>query len=300
MSVYVWTKELVSAAIGSWPNDEYIEYKILATSEGKLYIPTTWTNHTSRSSGTVWADYNWKVYIDWVYGITVSWTAGSSSGKLLSGSFTAWQEYTIKIVPVTIDYWWALAYCWYWASSTYKSLLTEVTHCNTYVWYALSATDTWNYFRYWLFYTCTTLTSIEDEYMPDTVKTVWTDFRGNEFYWCTGLTKAAKEAYSSSITSIWNYFRELQYSWCTNITEVPCWIDSSVGSSWYRNSQFNGCTKQKTVKVYSDVWYAAVTDSTLSNSYVSTVYVPSAYLNNFKNSTKRPWVNITDSKFTWY
>lgn len=292
-------KELKSAYLGSYPNDEYIEYKIRASSEWKVCIPTNWTNHTSRTSSTVWADYNWKIYLDWSYVATVTWTSYAGSIRTLSGWLTAWQEYTVRIEPVTIDYWRALAFSFMNLSSTYRDLVTEVVHWNTYVWYALSATNTGNYFRYWIFYSCSNLTNIDDEILPNTVKTIWTNFRSYEYGFCTSLTKAAKEAYSTATTSIWEYYRWYQYMGSENIVEVPCWIDGTASGSNYRISQFYHCDKNKTVKVYSDVWPNTIS-SALINDYVTTVYVPSAYLNNYKNATTYPWSSIDDSKFTWY
>ena len=48
------------------------------------------------------------------------------------------------------------------------------------------------------------------------------------------------------------------------------------------------------------MWSAPTASNSLDNSKVLAVRVPTAYLNNYKDSTLNPWVNITDSKFVWY
>lgn len=190
-------------------------------------------------------------------------------------------------------------------------------------------TDVGSYFRYYQYNLCTALTTAPQEVLPNTVTTIGTyfradqylkcssltsapqevlpnwvtsidgSFRASQYNWCTSLTKAPQEALPSSLTYIGTYFRSNQYAWCTNLAEVQWMIDLSIGNSNYRNYQFYNCNTTKTIKVLSDVWYGW-TSTTLSDSYVSTVSVPSAYLQNFIDSTLYPRRSITNSKFVWY
>ena len=80
---------------------------------------------------------------------------------------------------------------------------------------------------------------------------------------------------------------------------VSWWKDLSKGASNYRGSFLYNCTANKVIVVISDVWYAGAS-TVLTTNYITQVRVPSAYLNNFKSTTKRPWVDISDSKFVGY
>ena len=283
--IYIWEYETAT---------EYIEYKMNANSSGNLYVPTGWYN----TSGLPSCTYSWKVSVDGWTETTYSWT-GSDWGSIALIWFTPWSSHTIKIAPTTEDYGWARAY--WWLSTPWATYLTEIVYDSSYMWYAVSATDTWAYFRWLEYRWCTNLTAPAEEFLPDTVSTIWNGFRTQQYYGCTSLTYATEEVLPNSVTSIGTTFRSTQYHGCTALTEIKWWKDLSIGNStWYRNQQFNGCTSNKTVKVLSDVWYGAYNSYTLDNSYVTSVSVPSAYLNNFKNSSNYPWVWITDSKFIWY
>lgn len=271
---------------------EYIEYKINADSGGRLYIPLGWFS----TSGSQDCSYSWKVSVDGGTETTYSWTGASWTYITLSW-YGANTNHIIKIVPTTEDYWWARAYCWN-SSSNY---ITEIVYDSSYMWYAVSATDTWDNFRYYQYYWCTQLTKPAEEYLPDTVTTIGGSFRRWEYRNCTALTYASEESLPNSVTSIWGSFRYQQFNGCSALTEIKWWKDLSIGNSTNsRRNQFYNCTSNKTVKVLSDVWYNSYSQSTLENDYVTSVSVPSAYLTNFKNSSNYPWVWIDDSKFIWY
>lgn len=325
MSVYIWTVELESAYIGDYfiPPKESIVYKMNADSNGRLYVPIAWIGNDGNRA----CPYNWDIRVDWWTATNYSWTWSSWWSITLSW-YTAWSSHTIIITPVTPAYQRARAY---WRENTvWKDNLTEIIYDWSYMWFWISATDTWYSFRRFQYYECTSLINAYEEVLPDTVTGIWQYFRSEQYRWCTSLTKAADEVLPSwvktilsdfrryqylgctsitttwvealpdTITSIWTRFRDMQYQWCTSLTTISWWIDLSLGWSTYRRQQFFNCHTWMTVTVLSDVWYSSYSSDTLNNSYVDTVRVPNAYLNNFKNSSNWPWTNITDSKFIWY
>ena len=240
---------------------EYIEYRMNANEDGDLFVPTWWY-----SISWVWnCPYSWKISIDGWTEATYSWTW--STNPIYFDWYTAWTSHTIKIVPTTEDYQRARAFWW---SSNGNSYLTEIVYDSSYMWYAVSAIDTWNRFRYRQYSWCTSLINSAEEYFPDTVTTVWENFMGRQYYWCTSLT------------------------------EIRWWYDLSLWNSSYREDQYYWCKANKTVKVLSDVWYSSYNLYTLENTYVTSVSVPNQYLTNFKNTSNQPRANIDDSKFIWY
>ena len=332
---------------------ESIVYKMKADSSGKLYVPIAWQYTWSGFS-----PYNRKVSVDGWTTTTYSWT-WSSWWSITISWFTAWTSHTIMIVPTSENYLWARAYGW--QNTAWRTYLTEILYDESYIWYAVSATDAWMHFRRSQYQWCTSLINAANEYMPDTVTTiaayfrvnqyrwctsllkaadeemssgisanfwqsfrsgqyrdctsliyawkeklpsgvanVWTYFRSVQYYWCTSLTFASEEELPSTVTWMGTYFRESQYSWCTSLTEIKWWKDLNVWNNYYRYQQFYNCTANKTVKVIWDKWRASYWWDTLSNDYVTTVYVPSAYLSTFISATWAPWGRIDDSKFVWY
>lgn len=296
MNVYLYQnnteKVLKNIYIGEYKNPERIEYKMNADSSWNLYVPTSWVWHNWSYSS-----YSWKVSVDGWAETTYSWT-GSNGWVITLSWYTSNTEYLIKITPVTEGYWWALAY--WWAGNSKRFSLTEVVYDSSYMWYAVSATNTWDYFRYGQYRNCN-ITSAPYEYLPDTVTTIWAYYRCEQYRECSKLTSSPEESLPNSVTSIWNDFRQSQYYACNRIEEIKWWKDLSIWSTNYRNSQYYiQPNTWATVRVLSDVWYAAGNVYALLNAYTASVYVPSAYLNNFKNSSKRPWSDIDDSKFIWY
>lgn len=273
---------------------EYIEYKMNADSSWNLYVPLSWLNTSAQRS----CSYSRKVSVDWWAETTYSWTWSYWSSIALSW-YTSGTSHTIMITPTTEDYQWARAYAW--QGTTWATYITDILYDSSYMWYAVSSTDTWNYFRSVIYSGCTNLLKPVEEYLPDSVTTIWNSFRSSEYASCSSITYASEEVLPNSVTSIGTNFRKEQYRWCTALTEIRWWKDLSIGNSTqYRIYQFANGTSNKTVKVLWNVWYNSYNQDTLENSYVTSVSVPSAYLTNFKNSSNYPWVWITDSKFIWY
>lgn len=289
-AVYLWTTK-----VRPHMPKESIIYKMNADSSWNLYVPTAWC----WTNGSRWVAYSWKVSVDDGAETTYTWTS-ANGGKITLSWYTAWSNHTITIKPTTENYLWARAYCWYITSSL-RANLTEIVYDGSYMGYAVSATDTGNFFRSDIYDWCTSITQWVKENLPDTVTTIWTYYRQMEYYWCTSLLKAEEECLPDSVTSVWDYFRDRQYYNCTSLNEIKWWKDFTSTTTGYRDSQFNGCTTNKTVKVLNDVRYVASSSQyTLRNDYVTSVSVPSAMLSSFKSSTYLPRVNISDSKFVWY
>jgi hypothetical protein len=292
---------------------------------------------TSTNYSWTWSDW-WSITLSWYaawsnHTITITPTTEEYWWALAYGWITtAWVTYLTEVV-----YDWS--YMWYWESATstwnnfrrsqyywctslttapaevlpdtVTSIWNNFRHYQYYNCTSLTAapaevlpnsvTSIWSSFRYYQYIWCTSLTTAPAEVLPSSVTTIWTHFRAFQYNWCTSLTTAGTEALPNSVTSIWTYFRARQYYWCASLTEIKWWKDLSIGNnSYYRHNQFYNCTSSKTVTVLSDVWYASYGSGTLSNSYVTTVYVPSAYLSNFTWASVQPRSSIDDSKFIWY
>lgn len=297
VSQWSWTKsvEVKNIYIGDgriykW---EYIEYKMNADSSWNLYVPTSWIWY----NGDYWPSYSWKVSVDGWIETTYSWT-GSNGWVITLSWYTANTEHLIKIAPVTEEYWWARAYSW--GGNSKRFSLTEVVYDSSYMWYALSESNTGTYFRYWQYRNCN-ITSAPNEYLPDTVTTILEWFRDGQYRECTYLTYSPEESLPSSVTSIGIWFRQNQYYSCNSLTEIKGWKDLNIGGPNYRSSQYYITNSTDIiVKVLSDVWYAASNLHSLPNARVVSVYVPSQYLTNFKNTSNYPRTMIDDSKFIWY
>lgn len=298
-AIKIWTTDV--KAVYLWENKvrptgyptESIIIKIKANSNWVLKIPVSWINTNWWSAAT----YSWKVSYDWWAETTYSWTWSQTPITIATG-LSANSEHTVTIKPTTESYGWARAFSFY--ASWIQSLLQEIIYDGSYMWYGVSATDTWDYFRYNQYNNCSSLIESPDEFIADTVTQIWQYFRGSQFYQCTSLKIVWVECLPSSVTSIKQSFRTSQYQNCTKVEEIKWWIDLNIWAWYYRNSQFDSCYTNKTVKVLSDVWYASYSGATLSNQFITSVSVPNAYLTNFKNSNIYPRVNITDSKFVWY
>jgi hypothetical protein len=255
---------------------ESIVTKQKANSNWNIYIP-------------YW-DTNWKVSIDDT--VVQNWWSSTSFSWYVANS-----EHIVAIEPITVSYWRAKNYKWY--NKTGNNLVIEIIQDKSYIWFADSATDTWTYFRRDEYSSCTQLINTAEEYLPDTVTTIGTNFRYRQYKWCSKITEAPEEVLPDTVTSIWTAYRYEQFYNCTSLTSIKWWKDSSYGWTNYRYYQFYGSNAQKTVKVLSDVWYNAQANA-LTNTYVTEVQVPTAYLSNFVNSNNYPRINITDSKFVWY
>lgn len=157
-----------------------------------------------------------------------------------------------------------------------------------------------NNFRYWQYSRCTWLLVPSIEVLNSNITSIWDSFRYNQYGNCTNLTLAEEEVLPNTVTSIGTGFRRLQYTTCTSLSQIKWIIDYNIGSGNYRTYQFGWCSANKTVKVLSWVWYNWAAANALYNDRVTQVSVPSAYLQNFIDTTNNPRWSITDSKFIWY
>lgn len=290
-AVYLWETKVRPTAPAI---EEKIVLKIRANNQWWVPIPVAW--YTASSS--YWAPYNWYYQVDDWAKYTASWTSRSGGYFWALTWATPWSDHIVTITPVTEGYWWARAFSF--NSTWVESLLQEIIYDSSYMGYAVSETSTWNSFRDYQYFWCSSLTTPPEEYLPNTVTTIWNHYRRRQFMSCTSLTKSAVEELPSSVTTIWTNFRSQQYSTCSALSEIPWWVDLSVWWANYRYQQYYQSTASKTVKVLSNVWYASYDALTLQYWPVTQVQVPSAYLSNFKSSTINPRVNIPDDRYVWY
>lgn len=219
-------------------------------------------------------------------------------------NFRNWQYYNCtsletaaaEVLPNTVtSIWEKFRYTQYEWCSSLIAAATEV--------FPNTITTIWRDFRYSQYEWCSSLITPSIEVLPSSVTSVWYQFRANQYRECTSLTTTPVEVFPSTITSAWANFRNWQYTSCTALTTVSWILNSDTctfASGDFRWQQFFWCTSNKVVTVLSDIWPATPKANALQNSYVTTVRVPSAYLNNFKNATTYPWSDIDDSKFIWY
>lgn len=243
---------------------ESIVIKVLANSSWNLIIPLKWyTNSWGQN-----CPYDWQVSVD-------NWAEINYSGTWW-GTLTIWtwlvqwSEHLVIIKPTTVAYQWARAFGTDWWNEA--QYITEIVQDNSYIWYWISATDTWWYFRAWQYQSCSNITYIPEENLPDTVTTIWEWFRAAQFHgtsitqtvqevlpdsvitiWWryrrdlyreTKITTPAKEVMSDNVTSIWTYFRSRQYYWCTLLVASAKEVISSSLTSipdYFRDSQYYSC-----------------------------------------------------------
>lgn len=219
--MFTYNRNLLHSPTYSWIfAEDRIRFKALADSSGVLKVPTAWHNHSWSQNCT----YDWHISVDWWPYVSYSWTWWTWVGKCIT--VASWLEANsehiieIRVYDVHDNYWWALAFWWH--SSWIESRLKEIIVDSTFLWFAVNATSTWNYFRYYQYCWCTNLINAYDEYLPATVLDTWTNFRCYQYYGCTSLVTPWTESAPNSITEIKDNFRMYQYCWCTSL------INSSV------------------------------------------------------------------------
>jgi len=293
--VFKWGDQVWPTSTPPAPAGEYIEYRAIADNSGNLYVPTCWYS-------TGWArncPYDWKVSIDWWTELPVSWTWGDNTYETFWW-YSAWTSHTIKITPNIEDYWWAKAY---WRYMNKRSSLREVIYDGSYMWYAVSATDTGNYFRYYQYYGCTNLTLAPNEVLPDTVTTIWTSFRESQYANCTSLSSAPNEVIPNSVTSIWSDFRYYQYLGCTGLTTAAteAFSDSITTIwTWFREGQYRGCTSL--LSAATEVFANSVTriEGTFrSRQYHWCTSLTTASPEAMSNQVTRVWSNFRSYQYDW-
>ena len=407
-------------------SNEYIEYQCIShtttvswETRHSIYVPVGWVGHN-------WVDvynpslvttHNRRVSVDWgeeVQHNSETWAFAVRVDE-------AW-THTVKIRPVVEEYWRALAYSWWFQSDAIKDSLRDIIYDWSYMWYAVSATNTWDWFRayqyartntrhhlrfthpaqetmpatvttiwdyfmYCMYQNGEQLTSSSTEVMSSSVTTIWNYFSYRQYYYCGDLTlwSGLSEAMWNSVTTIWNSYREWQFSGCnsnvnplaevmsSNVTSIgnnfrswqyagndiitaasevlpnrllTIWwwfreyqyfncditttpvevLPDSVTSVWfsYREYQYSGCPVSTiswwkdngfnlsryhqfwyyidpmTITMIWDVWPSDYTDTINTDFTTTTVYVPNAYISNYRDSTLEPWVYIPDANFIWY
>lgn len=289
------SQEVLSSSVTSiWNNFRRQQYQWCTS------LTTASSEVLPNSVTTIWDSFRFYQY-QWCTSLT------TAPAEILSNSVTSIWEYfrgyqyngctnlttaPSEVLSNSVTSIWANFRYWQYQWCTSLTTASQEALSN-------SVTSIWNNFRYWQYQDCASLVNISQEVLPSSVTSIWYNFRSYQYQNCISLTTASQEALPNTVTSIWNNFRSYQYQWCTSLTNIQWWKDLSIGWTNYRSTQFNGCTSNKTVKVLSDVWYAWQSN-TLSNTYVSVVLVPSAYLSNFTWASIQPRSSITDSKFVWY
>lgn len=163
--------------------------------------------------------------------------------------YIADSSHRVVIKPSNEYYGWAKAFSYENASSNVRWELISVIYDQSYMWYATSATSTWNKFRYMQYRNCVNLTRAPAEVLPDTVTSIWTRFRAYQYIGCSSLTSSPVEVMPNTVTSIWQYFRTYQYGDCTSLQIVrPEVLSNSITSipNYYRSSQYLGCSSLST------------------------------------------------------
>lgn len=224
--------------INNWryipPASEFIEIKMKADSNGKVYVPTAWSPwlwypwQDSGWNGTYWAAYNWDVYVDNSFAVNISWSSTRQGYREVASGKTPWSFHFVKIYPHEYDaqtwlpaYWWAMAFAMGWScvaslDLTYKNPIADLLYEILYDWAIM-------------WYKCS-----------DHVIGAW--YKTAQFAWCSNLTKAYEETDVSMVTSIWRHFLAWQYcqSWVTeSATEKT--PDCTAAQTGFREQQYWKC-----------------------------------------------------------
>ena len=159
----------------------------------------------------------------------------------------------------------------------------------------------WDSFRYWQYGSCSRITSPAAEVLPNSVVSIGTHYRSHQYYY-TWITATAVEVLPSSVVSIWTLYREYQYAICSNMTTISWVKETNISINNYRESQFaDNQITALTMTMLNDVStneYRPFSNVISPNDI--TVYVPNAYISNYRDSTLEPWVLIPDANFIWY
>ena len=286
-AVYLWTQKIRPLK----EPKECVIYKIKAVDGWRIYIWTHWANYNWNRN----APYSRYISVDGWPETLYAWTWWT---RITLTWYTDNQIYTVKIRPSVVDYGWARA-CWWRNSWVQDTVLMEIVYDWSYIWYAASATDTWDYFRYYQYIKCTYITQAPEEYLPDTVTTIWQYFRACQYYQCTSLAYSPVECMPNSLTSIWDYGRYQQYYYCSNLTTILWLKNLNISSNTYRQDQYwSTQIRQWAAKVIWDIWAATSNSSYLNNLWF--VRVENQYLDNYKNATTHPRSWVTDNCFYGY
>lgn len=270
-----------------WPPEEKIEIEVEADSNWNIYIPT---NNVYQDSYRI--SYDWSISIDNWSWVRYNWYVyeGSSRQKITISWYTPSQVYNIKIKSYSNPtYWWAKAFN-YRNDNSIVGTLKSIIYDNSYMWYADSATSTWDYFRAWQYQWCSSITSIPAENIPSTVVNIWSYFRHYQYYWCSWITSVSNEIMPPTVNSIWTNFREYQYWFCTSLTTpasevMPSWsynIPNSFRYGQYRNSGLTTPAEEALPSTITVIW-----DNFRGSQYMnctSLTYTPIEVLPNTVNS----------------
>jgi hypothetical protein len=210
-----------------------------------VYIPTAWVGHNNNYG----CSYDWNISINWWEERNYTWTSSQMWYRSITVQ-SSW-TYTVKIRPTNPTYWRALAF-WIPNYSDLYSRITQIVHDTTYKWYAVSATDTWDYFRAYQYQHLPNIT-VPAEILPSTVSTVWNYFRAWQ-YTSASIRTPAIEVLPNSVTSIWTHFRYRQYYSSAVTSSTDEVLSSSITSisDNFRDAQYNHCTS------LSSAWYESL------------------------------------------
>ena len=216
------------------PASEFIEIKMMADSNGKVYVPTAWSpglsypGRDSWGNDYYWAPYNRNVYVDWTLSTHISWNSTRQWYREVKSWLEPWTFHFIKIVPFFFheetwlpDYWRAMAFAMWWSCVAsqdlrYKNPIADYLYEIMYDWAIMG-------------YKCS-----------DSV--IWAWYKTAQFAWCTNLTKPYEEVDVSMVTSIWRHFLAWQYcqSWITESAREIA-PDCTAAQTWYREQQYWKC-----------------------------------------------------------
>ena len=245
------------------PASEFIEIKMKADSNGKVYIPAAWCNwliYTGRTFGNDHYDapYDWDVLVDNVFSKRVTWISGRERYEEVGSWLEAGTFHLIKIYPHNYDeqtwlpdYWWCMAFgmggkCMGSEDLIYKNPIADYLYEIIYDWAILGYRNSDHKLGSW-YKTC-------------------------QYAWCINLTKAWEETDVSDITEIGSHFLSAQYahSWVTE-SATESTPDCPEALTWFREQQYWRClslhtasdekdppvrSQQKLLRPYTGLWYA--------------------------------------------
>ena len=267
--------------------EEKLTLRIKADSNGDVYIPVAWYSF----DGTQNCPYNWRVSVDggnWVNYSGTGWVKGIRVGY--------WKIplsiHTVVVRPVVEDYGWLRAF-WYKGTS-YGSFLINIISDKSYKGYALNNMYSWDYYKAYQYYGCSSLINTDEELLPDTLEVIGDYYRYYEYAGCSSLVNNAEEKILKTVKVIGDYYRAYQYENCYGINKINMRA-INWASVWnnYRYNQYSWiATDKKPANIYIEWWIEEGGDWWLLDAKVKWIYVYKDLVGDYQ--TKLSW--ITSSK----
>lgn len=245
------------------PASEFIEIKMKADANWKVYVPTAWANGLSRrwstlANDTYGAVYNWDVYLDNNFSVNISGQSTRQWYREVGSNLQPDSFHYIKIYPHVVDpiswlpwYWRAMAFAMGWGCVASQDLsgknpiaeyLYEILYDGAILWYRYSATEIGSWYKSCQYAWCINLTKAYEETDISDVTAIGSQFLAWQ-YAETWITESVTER-SPGPCNAYIWYREQQYWKCQNLITAADEVDPTelILTNSYREGQYGYCT----------------------------------------------------------